>query len=235
MKSIKKISLVALATVLSISFASAQVGIQAGYSSSKFSKNEITLNGFYVGPVYNMSIQGPFSLQYGLLYTYLTAKNDYQLEEEVTTPRGNRLDLPLRVAASGFVTNSSSTITAHRLDLPVRLAATFPLGNGISAFVFGGPNFNFGISQVQTNLSYSNDYWGMRYETNGEDENFYKIEMEDGKKRFSPFDIQLGAGAGLQFNQLSLRFSYDWGMLDRDNSAGVWKNNDMKVGIAYNF
>ena len=201
MKSIKKISLVALATVLSISFASAQVGIQAGYSISKDASSDASLNGFHVGPVYNMTIQGPISLQYGLLYNYLTTKKEYW----------------------GI---ANSTTTAHRLDLPVRIAATFPLSGAISAFVFGGPNFNYALSQT-TKLESSLG--------SAESTNIYKIEMSDGKKHYSPFDLQLGAGAGLQFNQLSLRFSYDWGMLDRNNGPGVWKNNDMKVGIAYNF
>lgn len=210
MKSIKKIGLVALAAMFSVAFATAQVGIQAGYSASVNSKNEIGLNGFHVGPVYNLSVQGPISLQYGLLYNYM-------VKESTGTFVG--------------ITGTSKT-TAHRLDLPVRVAAAFPFGNGISAFVFGGPNFNFGISQVTTG---SADFWGLGT-AYAEGENIYKLEMSDGKKRFSPFDLQLGAGAGIQFNQLSLRFSYDWGMLDRDNSENVvWKNNDIKIGVAYNF
>ena len=60
--------------------------------------------------------------------------------------------------------------------------------------------------------------------------------MSDGSKRYSMFDLQLGAGAGLKFNNLGVKFSYDWGMLDRDNSdSGIWKNNDMKVGLFVNF
>ena len=179
MKTSRKISFVLLAAMLSIGFANAQLGIQAGYSNSK----------------------GPVSLQYGLLYNYLTTNNDYW-----------------------GIANSSTT--AHRLDLPVRLAVDFPLGGTVSAFVFGGPNFNYALSQstkVESGLG--------SLETN----NIYKIEMSNGKKHYSPFDLQLGAGAGLKFNQLSVRFSYDWGMLDRNNSDAIWKNNDMKVGIAYHF
>ena len=201
MKSLKKISLVALVAILSISFANAQVGIQAGYSSSTDANSDASLNGFHAGLVYNMAIQGPVSLQYGLLYNYLTTKNDYW----------------------GI---ANSTTTAHRLDLPVRVAATFPLSGTMSAFIFGGPNFNYALSQktkVETSLG------------SAETASIYKSEMTDGEKRYSPFDLQLGAGAGLKFNQLSVRFSYDWGMLDRDNSDAIWKNNDMKVGIAYNF
>ncbi len=201
MKSIKKISLVAIAAILSISFASAQVGLQAGYSSSKDAESNSSLSGFHVGPTFNLGIQGPISLQYGLLYNYLTTKNDYW----------------------GL---ANATTTAHRLDLPVRVAASFGIGNGLSAFVFGGPNFNFGLSQttkVESGIG------------SVEASNIYSREMSDGKKLYSPFDVQLGVGGGLQYNNFGVKVGYDWGMLDRDNSNGVWKNNDLKVGLFYNF
>lgn len=203
MKSMKKISLIALVAIFSISFASAQVGLQAGYSISTNANNEISLNGFHAGPIYNLSIQGPVSLQYGVLYNYLTGKNKVGTVDVKTT--------------------------AHRLDVPFRVAASIPLSSGISAFVFGGPNFNFGLSEKKT---YEGTITG--YSVSGE--NIYKTEMADGKKQFSMFDLQLGAGAGLKFNNLGVKFSYDWGMLDRDNSdSGIWKNNDMKVGLFVNF
>ncbi len=210
MKSIKKISLIAVAAIMSISFASAQVGIQAGYSLSTNTNNDISLNGFHVGPTYNMSIQGPISLQYGLLYNYLTKKSE-----------GTFLGV-----------DGTSTTTAHRLDIPFRVAASFPLTSELSAFVFGGPNFNFALSQKTEGTA---DWWGLGT-SYVEGENIYKSEMSDGKKLYSPFDLQLGVGGGLQFNNMGVRVSYDWGMLDRNNSDNVvWKNNDLKVGVFYNF
>lgn len=130
MKSIKKISLVVLAAVLSITFANAQVGIQAGYSMSKIADKDVKAeNGFHVGPIYNMSIQGPISLQYGLLYNMYINKSS----ESVTLP------------LIGTITGSS-THSMHQLDIPVRVAATFPLSSGVSAFAFAGPNFNIGLA-----------------------------------------------------------------------------------------
>lgn len=201
MKTSRKISFVLLAAMLSIGFANAQLGIQAGYSNSKDANSDAALNGFHAGLFYNLPIQGAVSLQYGLLYNYLTTNNDYW-----------------------GIANSSTT--AHRLDLPVRVAVEFPLGGTVSAFVFGGPNFNYALYQATKLESTLGSV-----ETNS----IYKLEMTDGKKLYTPFDLQLGAGAGLKFNQLSVRFSYDWGMLDRNNSDAIWKNNDMKVGIAYHF
>ena len=201
MKSIKKITLVALAAVLSISFATAQVGIQAGYSMSTNVNSEVSLNGFHVGPTYNLTIQGPISLQYGLLYNYLTKKNE------------------------SFAT--TKTTTAHRIDLPVRVAASFPFGNGISAFVYGGPNFNFGLSQNSNFGVGSISAYG---------KNIYTLKKSDDKSLYSPFDLQLGVGGGIQYNNFGVKVGYDWGMLDRDNSDNfVWKNNDLKVGLFFNF
>ena len=206
MKTIK-LSLVALATVFTLG-ASAQVGIQAGYSSSKVVDSDVTLNGFHVGPTAEMTIQGPISLQYALLYNYLTKTSE----------------------ASLLGQSIKSTTIAHKLDLPVRLAASFPMSNGLGLFIFGGPNFNYALSQ-KTNTTTS----GL-VEATVEGDNMYNDEMTDGKKRYSPFDLQLGVGAGIKYKTISLKASYDWGMIDRDNTDnGVWKNNDLKVSLGYNF
>ena len=126
MKTIK-LSLVAFATLVTIG-ASAQVGIQAGYSSESqkttgtfmglTASSTTTLNGFHVGPVIDMNIQGPVGFQTGLLYNYLTATD-----------------------------NNNKKIVAHEIDLPVRLTVAFPLTGALSVFAFGGPNVNYAISQ----------------------------------------------------------------------------------------
>lgn len=186
-KAFKKIALVAAAAVLSISFASAQIGIQAGYTSNTNSvANESAMSGFHVGPTYNMNIQGPISLQYGLLYNYLTRSTNF--------------------------TNS----TQHALDIPVRVAATFPLSGNVSIFGFAGPNFGIGLVDQVKISNVITDY----YDT-------------DSRSRFN---LQLGAGAGLQFNRFGAKFSYDFGMLDLDKT-GLYdrKVNSMKVGLFYNF
>ena len=193
MKSIKKISLVALATILSISFASAQVGIQAGYTSNKSSvENSKAMNGFHVGPIYNMSIQGPVSLQYGLLYNYVTA--------------------------SSTVLGITGKSTNHSIDIPVRVAASFPFASGFSSFVFAIPAFNIGLANPITN-SLTNDKLDL----------YKDFDMQR-------FDLMLGAGAGLQYNNIGLKFSYDFGMLNRYKDADPAQTvNSMKVGLFYNF
>lgn len=201
-----RFGLLALVVMMSVG-ASAQVGLVAGYSNSVAVGSDENLNGFHIGPAAEIDIQGPISLQYALMYNYLRNSSE-------ATVIGQTVE---------------STTTAHTLDLPVRLTAKMALGEGLNLFVFGGPNFNYAISQ-KTKGSITG-----AVDTSIEGENIYKDEYASGKKTYSPFDLQLGVGAGLGFNDISVRVSYDWGMLDRDNREDFeWKNNDLKLSLVFN-
>ena len=201
-----RFGLLALVVMMSVG-ASAQVGLVAGYSNSVAVGSDENLNGFHIGPAAEIDIQGPISLQYALMYNYLRNSSE-------ATVVGQTVE---------------STTTAHTLDLPVRLTAKMALGEGLNLFVFGGPNFNYAISQ-KTKGSITG-----AVDTSIEGENIYKAEYASGKKTYSPFDLQLGVGAGLGFNDISVRVSYDWGMLDRDNREDFeWKNNDLKLSLVFN-
>lgn len=201
-----RFGLLALVVMMSVG-TSAQVGLVAGYSNSVAVGSDENLNGFHIGPAAEIDIQGPISLQYALMYNYLRNSSE-------ATVIGQTVE---------------STTTAHTLDLPVRLTAKMALGEGLNLFVFGGPNFNYAISQ-KTKGSITG-----AVDTSIEGDNIYKDEYASGKKTYSPFDLQLGVGAGLGFNDISVRVSYDWGMLDRDNREDFeWKNNDLKLSLVFN-
>ena len=201
-----RFGLLALVVMMSVG-TSAQVGLVAGYSNSVAVGSDENLNGFHIGPAAEIDIQGPISLQYALMYNYLRNSSE-------ATVIGQTVE---------------STTTAHTLDLPVRLTAKMALGEGLNLFVFGGPNFNYAISQ-KTKGSITG-----AVDTSIEGENIYKAEYASGKKTYSPFDLQLGVGAGLGFKDISVRVSYDWGMLDRDNREDFeWKNNDLKLSLVFN-
>ena len=201
-----RFGLLALVVMMSVG-TSAQVGLVAGYSNSVAVGSDENLNGFHIGPAAEIDIQGPISLQYALMYNYLRNSSE-------ATVVGQTVE---------------STTTAHTLDLPIRLTAKMALGEGLNLFVFGGPNFNYAISQ-KTKGSITG-----AVDTSIEGENIYKAEYASGKKTYSPFDLQLGVGAGLGFNDISVRVSYDWGMLDRDNREDFeWKNNDLKLSLVFN-
>ncbi len=201
-----RFGLLALVVMMSVG-ASAQVGLVAGYSNSVAVGSDENLNGFHIGPAAEIDIQGPISLQYALMYNYLRNSSE-------ATVVGQTVE---------------STTTAHTLDLPIRLTAKMALGEGLNLFVFGGPNFNYAISQ-KTKGSITG-----AVDTSIEGDNIYKDEYASGKKTYSPFDLQLGVGAGLGFKDISVRVSYDWGMLDRDNREDFeWKNNDLKLSLVFN-
>ena len=201
-----RFGLLALVVMMSVG-ASAQVGLVAGYSNSVAVGSDENLNGFHIGPAAEIDIQGPISLQYALMYNYLRNSSE-------ATVVGQTVE---------------STTTAHTLDLPIRLTAKMALGEGLNLFVFGGPNFNYAISQ-KTKGSITG-----AVDTSIEGDNIYKDEYASGKKTYSPFDLQLGIGAGLGFKDISVRVSYDWGMLDRDNRKDYeWKNNDLKLSLVFN-
>lgn len=201
MKAIK-LSIAALAVVFTLGVTNAQdgAGIQAGYSTETAVQgdNSSTIKGFHVGPTFEMSVQGPISLQYGILYNYLTA--------------------------SGSFYGITGTETKHTLDVPVRIAATFPLtNNGLSAFVFGGPNFYFGIAD---NIKVSGYGVSSTTDLYGND--------EDGK--YPRFDIQLGVGAGLKYNNVGVKAGYDWGMFNREKDADpAVKANTLKISLFFEF
>ncbi len=121
----RKVLLSVLLVVVSIGMTKAQIGIglDAGYtSSSDHVKNSEALNGFYIGASYDMGIQGPVSLYYGLHYDFgKSTKN---------------------------ATIIKTTITTHSLDIPVRVKLNYPIGMlKVSAFL--GPNFNIGLAYDQ--------------------------------------------------------------------------------------
>lgn len=204
MKSIKKLSVIAIVLLLSAGLANAQVGFQVGYSSAKVANSkDAAINGFHVGPTFELGIQGPISLQYGLLY-------NMHLQKEKSS-----INLPLIGKVEGSVSH-----TQHILELPVRIAASLPITDEFKFFVFGGPNFSFGlIDNIKTSIN---------------DKSVTIKKYDD--KDYSRFNLQLGAGAGLQYNNLGVKVSYDWGMLDLYKSDAInYKTNSLKVGLFYNF
>lgn len=116
MKALKTIFLFTALSFLAVSYVSAQA-IQVGYvnesSEGTFSDN---INGVQAGVSYELGVQAPVSLHYGLLYSYL------------------------------FDNDGPLTSSAHKLDLPVHLAINFPIASNLALFVSGGPNFSYALA-----------------------------------------------------------------------------------------
>lgn len=109
------------------------------------------------------------------------------------------------------------------IDIPLHFSYGLDLSDALRLFVYGGPSANIGIASKvtgSTNFTGSSSY--DRYNENS---------------NLQRFDIMLGAGAGLEFNDL-VRFQvgYDWGMLNRYNSDNYTvKRNQLTAGVAFLF
>ncbi|MBP8944714.1 MAG: PorT family protein [Paludibacteraceae bacterium] len=199
-----KFLLASLAIIAASSLNAQGFGVQAGYSNSTTFIGEgdtlSNLNGFHVGPIAELRIQGPFSLRYGLFYNYQTGTKTFNLIK------------------------TKMTTTFHSVDIPVHLAFTIPTGSPVGVFVFGGPSFNVGISKKTTIKVDSKSLEPIDY---------YKTD-DNGDSRQSRFDIQMGVGAGIKLQNLQFRLSYDWGLLDTNNSDNYSLTRDeLKASVAF--
>lgn len=62
---------------------------------------------------------------------------------------------------------------------------------------------------------------------------YYKTD-DNGDSRQSRFDIQMGVGAGIKLQNLQFRLSYDWGLLDTNNSDNYSLTRDeLKASVAF--
>lgn len=119
------IKLFAAIALVTLSISAKAQGFQIGYINQSTTGTGIfetnnSLDGVQAGLSYDMSIQGPVSLNYGLTYAYLFSNSDNLL--------------------------STTKATAHQLDLPVRLVLAFPLSEDFKIFAYGGPNFSYALA-----------------------------------------------------------------------------------------
>lgn len=198
MKSTIKLLVASALVTLSLS-ANAQ-GFQIGYinqtTTSSISNVETSnsLAGVQAGLSYDMNVQGPVSLNYGLTYAYLFNNAD---------------NLGI-----------TSKTTAHQLDLPVRIQASFPISEDFKAFVYGGPNFSYVLSNktktTAAGVSLTSDLY------NNSD--------------ISQFNLQAGVGAGLSFKKVIFKVGYDWGLFDLNATDLVKRNtNALTASIGVSF
>ena len=104
----------------------------------------------------------------------------------------------------------------HLLNVPVKAKYSFPLNNEFGFFALAGPTFALGLSATNK-------------------ENGATLDLfEDYLKRF---DIKLGIGAGVCYNDLiEFRVGYDWSLLNISQvSSTTGHLNYLHIGLAYKF
>lgn len=105
----------------------------------------------------------------------------------------------------------------HFLNIPVRAMYSIPLNQSMKFFLYAGPDFYFGlagknkIEEGITGVSGDFDWYG---------------DDSDMKR----FDVMLGAGGGIQFNNIRIKAGYDWGLVEINKPA---TRNQFSVSIAY--
>jgi opacity protein-like surface antigen len=197
MKKVMKAAMVAALVMVSAA-ASAQTGlsVNAGYVSTKSTeKDSKAMNGITAGIGYDMSIQGGFGLALGLNYTY----GFFNEKETISTPLFGNYTIEGKTAD-------------HTLDVPVRLTYTYPISDNFKVFGFAGPKFAYAIAG-KTKVSFDgNEAIKETLEASGV---LNDGDMYGEKGIMNQFDIKLGLGAGVNFNNILLKVGYDWGLLDQ--------------------
>ena len=104
----------------------------------------------------------------------------------------------------------------HALNLPVKAKYCFPLNNEFGFFALAGPTFALGLSATNKDNGATLDLF----------ENYLKR-----------FDIKLGIGAGVCYNDLiEFRVGYDWSLLNISQVSGRTGHlNYLHIGLAYKF
>jgi hypothetical protein len=152
----KTIKLVLLAVSAAMSFAVNAQGFQIGYIkptstiSIGGSESTSTLDGIQAGITSETNIQGPVSLQYGLLYSYLFGS---------------------RTIITEFKT------TAHNIDLPVRVAYKIPVAGEINAYLYGGPSLSYALSNKTKTTILGNEITSNLY---GDNSDYSQFNLQAG-------------------------------------------------------
>jgi hypothetical protein len=108
-------------------------------------------------------------------------------------------------------------------DIPLRVTYSLPASETFKFFVFAGPNLNIGMVQNQiVNSTVSN--------IPSKNTDLYSNNV------LSRYNVQLGAGAGMQWNQLILKGGYDFGLNNLNLlSTGNQYQNTWNITFAYEF
>ena len=191
-----------------------EFSLKGGYSYNMPNTASDTLYnsaGVHFGPMMTFNINESFGIQASLLYNYYTTKKiikDYRDAGE------NNID--------------QKRIIAQYIDIPIKFQYKAILTDDINAYINAGPNLNYGLTQKVYYESFRDNQIVVT-ESNTTDDYYAN------STRHLPFDLKFGVGVSLQYLKYSIYGTYDWGLLDRDKSSLKYKENNIKIGIAYTF
>jgi len=212
-KTMKSFVIIAVLAIVSVGTVNAQLGVQAGYVSSKFvGENPYTdpYNGFNAGLTYDMEIQGGVGLHYGLLYTLISDKESEDLFDATLTTKS----------------------FGHFLNVPVQATYKYAINRDLRIFAYAGPNFTMGVAGSNT---LSSDATDRELKDSWYKEGDGLFGEMIGDSFYKRFDIQLGVGLGVQYSNFILKGGYDWGLLNPYGSDFKANRNQFNISLGYLF
>ena len=112
-------------------------------------------------------------------------------------------------------------------DIPLRFVYSITLADEFQALLFAGPNLNYALTKTTTQEQFAAN----KISSSVKSPNIYKDPTN-----YSALDLQMGAGMGVKYYGVSIRASYDWGILNRTTfEDATLRSNDIKVSLAYTF
>lgn len=158
----------------------------------------------------DIPIKHRFSIETGLKYNYVFGKKTQ------------------RYPHSGV---AKYNYTGHLIDIPVRIHYTLPIFWGLKLFAYAGPNLNIGLAQQQT-INFTQQQvtptLALPYPTSGTYDAYANTHNR--------FNIQIGAGGGIQWKKFRIRSGYDWGINNLHKGTDITERmKGWHIGIEYEF
>lgn len=220
MKTIYKLSIVALMTLIGFSASAQHVlpvrfTLEGGLNLSNSSWDAGSLDkknrvGFQIGMMVEYPVTDVFYLQSGLSYTRKGARVEGFREEG----NGDR--------------NREITMNQMYLQVPVYVAGKIEVAPGVKIVLNAGPYFAQGIagtSKVPGKVT----FWNEHYIASGEFSTF------GGHNSLKRFDFGLGAGVGVEFASVVVTLRTEMGLIDIGKDNLNYKNRNVALTLGYKF
>ena len=128
-------------------------------------------------------------------------------------------------AASVIIANAQSRTNEHYVNVPVHLNLGYELSGGMRLFAYAGPTVNIGlISKTKADASV------VLFPVASTEYDNYADGSEYGR-----FDVMLGGGAGIQFQNMKVYGGYNYGLIDRNSGATNLHRSEIVAGVAFAF
>jgi len=128
-------------------------------------------------------------------------------------------------AAAVVIADAQSRTNEHYVNVPLHLNLGYDLSGGLRLFAYAGPMLNVGlISKTTLDASVA-----LVNVASTEYDNY-----ADGSE-YGRFDVMLGGGAGIQYQNMKLYGGYNYGLLDRNSGATTLHRSEIVAGLAFSF